>query len=261
MHPRLVTYLKGFQSYFSRGGLIPLLTNTVLQYKLFVDGETAAHLEKLDRIECGHVPPHSRVHFYSGITGMHNSLGPSCTLKNVQYWVRQDGATSKAASPAAPPTRLGTSVQGLTQRFEQLSMRNASSSAWVGHIPENGSAESSPIALDHDTISAEPYTGHSFPALEMTSAANRHHGTKLTMQAIGTNFNWTLNQEIVFSAALTGKPVRKQEFQQYCWKRCVIGTSRDYAMALFKDEWYDALRCGDLSRSQVAHGEPLIFCP
>ena len=46
---------------------------------------------------------------------------------------------------------------------------------------------------------------------------------------IGTNFNWTLNQEIVFSAALTGKPLRKQEFQQYCWKRCVIGASRDCA--------------------------------
>ena len=26
----------------------------------------------------------------------------------------------------------------------------------------------------------------------------------LTMQALGTNFKWTLNQEIVFSAALTG---------------------------------------------------------
>ena len=72
----------------------------------------------------------------------------------LQHCIRQDGATSEAASPAVPPTMLGTSVQGLTQRFEQLFLRNASSSP--------------------------------------TSTANRHHGTKLTMRAIGTNFKWTL---------------------------------------------------------------------
>ena len=71
----------------------------------------------------------------------------------------------------------------------------------MGHIPEN--AEISPIALKHDTISTEPYTGHAFLALEMAPVAFRHHGTKLAMQAIGTHFNWTLNQEIVFSAAGT----------------------------------------------------------
>ena len=93
----------------------PAINNAVLQHKLSSDGENSAHLEDLDRIECGCVPPLSRVHHYDGVTGMHLSLG---------YWIRQDGATSKAASPAPPP-----SVQGLAQRFEQLSMRNATSSA------------------------------------------------------------------------------------------------------------------------------------
>ena len=102
-------------------------------------------------------------------------------------------------------------------------MRSATSSVWVGHIPENATADISPIVLNHDTISTEPYTGHAFLALEVAPAVLR--------KAIGTNFNWTLNQEIVFSAALTGKPLRKQEFQQYCWKRCVIGTSQDCANA------------------------------
>ena len=68
-----------------------------------MDGENAAHLEKLDKIECGHVPPHSRVHFYNGITGMHNSLGPDCTLKNVQYWIRQDGARWPVSAKAPQP--------------------------------------------------------------------------------------------------------------------------------------------------------------
>ena len=107
MHPRLVTYLTGYHTYYTRGELIPHLTkrglfwksqapaihNAVLQYKLFIDGENAAHLEKLDRIECGHVPPHSRVHHYDGVAGMHTSLGPNCALKNVQYcqllWAHQ----------------------------------------------------------------------------------------------------------------------------------------------------------------------------
>ena len=70
MHPRPVTYLKGYHAYYTRGVLIPHLTkkgffwksqapaihNAVLQCKLFIDGENAAHLEKLDRLECGHVP-------------------------------------------------------------------------------------------------------------------------------------------------------------------------------------------------------------
>ena len=83
----------------------------------------------------------------------------------------------------------------------------------------------------------------------------------LNMQAIGTNFNWTLNQEKVFSATHTGKPVRKEEFSEYCWKGCVIGTSRDYAMALYKDDWNAALRRGDLSMLMDVNDEPLIFCP
>ena len=147
-------------------------------------------------------------------------------------------------------------MQGLTQRFEQLSMRNATSSAWVGHIPENATADISLIVFKRDTMSTEPCTGHAFLALEVAPAVLRRHGTKLAMKAIGANFSWTLNQEIAFSAALTGKPLRKQEFQQYCWKRCVIGTSQNYAHALFKEEWYEALRHGGLGRLQATHGDP-----
>ena len=51
----------------------PAIHNTALQYKIFIDVENAAHFEKLERIECGHVPPHSRVRQYDGVTGMHTS--------------------------------------------------------------------------------------------------------------------------------------------------------------------------------------------
>ena len=88
--------------------------------------------------------------------------------------------------------------------------------------------------------------------------ADRHHGTRLQLRAIGVQFNWTLNQGIVFSAALTGKPRRMQHFTQYCWKRCVVGTKSDYSHALNKIEWQEALLHGDLPSFGK---DPMIFSP
>ena len=65
------------------------------------------------------------------------------------------GTTAKAASPALPPTTLGTSVQGLAQRFEQMSMRNTINLADMGHIPDNATADVSQISLKHDETSTE----------------------------------------------------------------------------------------------------------
>ena len=90
----------------------------------------------------------------------------------------------------------------------------------------------SQITLKHEEISTEFYTGHVFPAYELVPTADRHHGTRLQLRAIGVQFNWSFNQDTVLSAALTGKPLRKQQFSQYCWKRCVIGTKSDYSQAL-----------------------------
>ena len=58
----------------------------------------SAHLAKMDTLDCGWVPPLARMHNYDAVTGLRLSLGPDCTLKNVQYWVKQDGTTAKAAS-------------------------------------------------------------------------------------------------------------------------------------------------------------------
>ena len=40
---------------------------------------------------------------------------------------------------------------------------------------------------------------------------------------MGVEFNWTLNQEVLFSSVLTGKPSRKESFNEYHWDCCVIG--------------------------------------
>ena len=88
MHQRLVTSLTGNQPYYTRGG-------TVLKYKLHIDPENSAHLTKMDSIDWMGATP---MHHYDGVTGLHLSLGPDCTLKNVQYWVNEDGTTAKAAS-------------------------------------------------------------------------------------------------------------------------------------------------------------------
>ena len=52
-------------------------------------------------------------------------------------------------------------------------------------------AEVSQITLKHDEISTELYTGHVFSAYELAPVADRHHGTKLDVKAIGTHFHWT----------------------------------------------------------------------
>ena len=145
-------------------------------------------------------------------------------------------------------------MQELTQHFEQMSMRNT--------VSTEATAEVSQITLKHDEVSIEQKTGHAFQAYEMVPTADRHHGARLQLRTIGVQFNWTLNQEIVFSAALTGKPLRKQHFSQYCWKRCVVGTRTDFACTMSKIEWHEALKHGDLNSLQQGDGkDPMIFRP
>ena len=141
-------------------------------------------------------------------------------------------------------------------------MRNTVTPMDMGHLPDEAMAEVSQISLNHDEVSMEYYTGHIFPAYEVVPTADRHHGTRLQIRAIGVQFDWTLNQEIAFSAVLTGKPRRKQFFSQYCWKRCVIGTKFDYASAVSRVDWQQALNHGDLlSLQQPDSKDPLIFSP
>ena len=90
------------------------------------------------------------------------------------------------------------------------------------------------------------YTGHIFPAYELVPTADRHYGMRLQIRAIAVQFNWTLNQEVVFSAAL----------------KCVVGTKTDYSSALNRADWQQTLQHGDLSSLQQADSKhPLIFCP
>ena len=53
-----------------------------------------------------------------------------------------------------------------------------------------------------------------FLLVELVSGEDRHHGTVMHLRAIGVQFNWTLNQEVVFSAAPIGKPLRKLSYSQ-----------------------------------------------
>ena len=216
----------------------------------------------MDQIDCGWTAPLPKKSHYDTTTGLHYTLGPVGAFQGAQYWMNQDGTTAKAASLAVPPTLWNNSVQRLTQHFEHMSMRNAGHTTDFGSLLDDPTAEAGQIQLNHDEISLEYYSGHVFPALELILIVDRHHGTRLQTRAIGSQFNWTLNQEILFSAALTGKPKKKLYFSQYCWKRCVIGTKYDYAMAVSKPEWQHALSHGDLpSLQETDCKDPMIFCP
>ena len=152
--------------------------------------------------------------------------------------------TAKSASLAVPPSR-GGAVQGLTQHFEQLSMKGSTHATGMGSFLDKASSPPEKVKLSHDEISWEYYTGH-FAIPELAPGIDRHHGTRLKLNALGGEFTWTLNHEVVFSAALTGRPKKKLFFPQYCWNRCVVGTREDYAIATSKQEWELALIRGDL---------------
>ena len=174
----------------------------------------------------------------------------------------QDGTTAKATSLAVPPLLWNSSVQRLTQHFEHMSLRNAGHSTDCGSLLDDPTAEASQIQLNHEEISWEYYSGHVFPTLELVPVVERHHGTSLQARAIGFQFNWTMNQEVVFSAALTGKPKKRLYFSKYCWKRCVIGTKYDYATALSGQNGNMRLAMVDLpSLQQEDCKDPMIFCP
>ena len=156
---------------------------------------------------------------------------------------------------ALPPRRLQLSFQrhGLSRC---MILRDNSSKC------DEATAVVTPIRLKHDEISMELYTGHVFPAYELIPAADRHHGTPLQIKANRVHFNWTLNQEVVFSSALTGKPKRKESFSQGCWKRCVLGTKSDYASVTSRMDWQQALQHGDLRGLQpIDSRDVLILSP
>ena len=176
--------------------------------------------------------------------------------------MKEDSTTAKAASLAVLPLLGSSSVQRLTQHFEPMSLRKASSSLEYGSLLDNPTGESTQIQLNHDTVSWDSYSAQVFPTLELVQSTERHHATELQMRALGSQLKWTLNQEVVFSAALTGKPKKKLYFSQYCWNRCAIGTKNDYPTALSRPEWQNALYHGDLlSLQQEDYSDPLIFSP
>ena len=59
----------------------------------------------------------------------------------MQYWVKQDGTTAEAASLALPPVYWSNSVHGLTQHFEQMTMRSSVTPMDMGRLPDEATAE------------------------------------------------------------------------------------------------------------------------
>ena len=272
IHPALVTHLAEGKPYYMKGGLIPHLTKkgyfwkssppaihmAVLKYRLYIDPAQSAHLNSVEQIDCGWTAPLPKMSQYDSSTGLHHTL----SAHSGQYWMTKDGTTAKAASLAVPPVLGSSSVQRLTQHFEHMSLRNASNSLDYGCLLDDPTGEATQIQLNHDEVSWEYYSGQVFSTLELVQSGERHYGVDLQVHALGSQFKWTLNQEVVFSAALTGKPKKKLYFSQYCWKRCSIGTRLDYATALSRQEWQFALYHGDLpSLQQEDSKDPLILCP
>ena len=274
MHPALVTALTMSKPHYRLGGLIPHLTRegsfwkstrsavheTILEYQLSLDPTDPAQLSQKDRITCGWMPPLAKVSDYNATTGLHKSLAIDCVQGNPQYWVAKDGTTAKAASPAGPPSWSG-SVQGLTQHFEQMSMKGGAQSSDKTFLDE-ASDPPEELHLNHEEVCWEFYTGRHFAVPELVPGVDRYSETRLKLNALGGEFLWTLNHEVVFSTALTGRPKRKAAFSQYCWKRCAVGTAEEYDVATSKREWEFALMKGDVFGLQSSETrDTIVLCP
>ena len=101
-------------------------------------------------------------------------------------------------------------------------------------------------SIKHDEISMEPYSGNPFVNKEMLPSDQRDNRVRFYAPAMGVDFNWTFNQDTLFSFALTGKPSRKEAFGEYRWNCCVIGSQEDYVMANECGDWVVALQHGNL---------------
>ena len=90
-----------------------------------------------------------------------------------QYWVAKDGTTAKAASPAGPPSWSGA-VQGLTQHFEQMSMRGGTHTSEMDSFLDEASDPPVKVQLNHEEVSWEYYTGRCFAVPELVPGVDRH---------------------------------------------------------------------------------------
>ena len=158
----------------------PAIHETVLQYQLHLDPTDSTHLSQVEKIPCGWVPQLSKISDYNPNTGLHKSLAIDCVQGTSQYWVTKDGTTAKAASPAGPPSWSGA-VQGLTQHFEQMSMRGGTHVSEMGSFLDEASDPPEKVQLNHEEVSWEYYTGHCFSNQELVPGVDRHHGTRLKL--------------------------------------------------------------------------------
>ena len=274
MHPALVTALTASKPHYRLGGLIPHLSRegcfwkstrpavheTIVEHQLSMDPVDPTYWRQVDRIVCGWTPSLSKANDYNPNNGLHKTLSVDCLHGNPHYWLSKDGTTAKAASPAGPPSWSG-SVRGLTQQFEQMSMKGGTQPSDKTFLDE-AFEPAEELHLNHEEVRWEFYTGRHFEVPELIAGADRFSETRLKLNALGGDFHWTLNHEVVFSSALTGRPKRKSAFSQYCWKRCAVGTTEEYGVATSKREWEFALMNGDLHGLQV--GEPketMVLCP
>ena len=275
MHPALVTELTMSKPYYRLGGLIPHLTRegsfwkstrsavheTILEYQLSLDPTDPARLKQMEVLSCGWVSSLPKIKDYNPTTGLHKTLTVDSVLGNPQYWMTKDGTTAKASSPAGPPSGGGV-VQGLAQRFEKMSVRGGAQSPEMKTFLDEAFEPAEELHLKHDEITWEFYTGRHFAVPELIPGEERYHKTNLKLNALGGEFLWTLNHEVVFSTALTGRPKRKTAFSQYCWKRCAVGTTEEYGTATSKQEWELALMRGDLYSLQLPEvKDTMVLCP
>ena len=215
------------------------------------DREAYAELEKLDVVECGYVPPLPRCRHYDSVTGMRQSLGRGCSeMINI-------GLNTKELHLRPPSWVRASSVSGVRATVHErflisLQVRDSSLMVQVLRVFL--------ILLTMKRSAWKPT-----PGMRLRTW-NWPHLNRDIMALSSTCRLWALisigpKTKIVFSPALTGKPARKEDFAQYWWKRCVIGTREDYAPVATHEEWEVALQSGNLHLLKNQNDDTLRLAP
>ena len=82
-------------------------------------------------------------------------------------------------------------MQGLTQHFEQMSMRGGAHTSETKFFLDEASDPPVEVHLNHEEVSWEYNTGRHFAVPELVPGVDRHNETSLKLNALGGEFLWT----------------------------------------------------------------------
>ena len=97
------------------------------------------------------------------------------------------------------------------------------------------------VTRDVTTVTYEEYSNKLFA---MQKTVPHQSGYLLKITAIGSDFRWCLAQELLFTGAIIGMPLRKHKFFAYLWDKCALYSKERWWRPSSRQEFFNALSRG-----------------